>query len=58
MYTLKKYDFKKGEYVTSNDIKLKEEEIDVFILNKEEFGELKEFKTPIKAVKKTEEVEE
>jgi len=45
-YTIKQYDFKKGEYVTSNGVKLAQEEIEAFILTQDEFQELKVLEMP------------
>ena len=45
-YTIKKYDFKKGKYITSNDVNLEQEEIEAFILTQEEFQELKMLNMP------------
>jgi len=51
-YTIKEYDFKKGTYIASNDIVFKEEEIDTFILTKEDFEKLKKYKEPKAIAKK------
>lgn len=43
-YKIKDYNLKSGIYITSNDIELKENEIDGFILELAEFKKIKEFK--------------
>lgn len=48
MYALKTYDFKNNKYVTTNDIELTEDDIQAFVLSKDEFKELKNLKPTIK----------
>ena len=50
-YTLKDYDYKKGLYTTTNDITLRQKEIQTFILSQEEFEELKTLNMPKKVDK-------
>jgi len=50
-YNCKEYDFKKGEYITVNDMVLKEDEIQAFFLPLKEYHELKKFKEVIKKQK-------
>ena len=53
-YGCMEYDFKKGEYLTTNGMKLKEKDIQAFILPIKDFKELKELNMPKKKVVKEE----
>lgn len=46
-YNIKNYDLDKGEYTTSNDILVKEEDVEAFILSLEDFKKIKDYKKPI-----------
>lgn len=55
MYSIEKYNYKSGIYELADGEKLKESDIDVFVLTKKEFNELKKFK--VKEIKEEEQKE-
>lgn len=57
-YTIKEYNIEKGSYETTNNLKVKEEDIQAFVLTLDEYKELKSFKETVKKTYKKEEKED